>query len=168
MTDDATLVAAYKQGDASAFEALYTKHLRPLYGVVYVRTHHQQTAEDIVSQTFLRALERINTFDPAKGSFGGWLFTIARNLIVDHYRKAKPTSDIQECGIWQTIPMSPVTRMPRCRRGMSARCSPVLPPSSATWCCYASGTGTPSQRSHLHWVPQRQRAKCATSGAWNH
>ncbi len=96
MQTDAALVEAYRNGDTGAFEELYRRYLRPIYSFVYVRTHHRQTAEDIVSQTFLQALEHISSFDAKRGSFAGWIYRIARNLTIDTYRKAKPTQDIED------------------------------------------------------------------------
>jgi len=94
--DDLLLVEAFRGGDRSAFETLYQRHVRSIYRFVYLRTHHRPTAEDIVSQTFLQALQRIDSFDAARGSFTAWIYRIARNLIIDHYRKLRPESAIED------------------------------------------------------------------------
>lgn len=96
MQEDSSLVEAFRGGDNAAFEALYSRHVRSVYDFVYVRTHHRQTAEDIVSQTFLQALEGIGSFDAEKGTFAGWLHRIARNLVVDHFRRLRPADSIED------------------------------------------------------------------------
>lgn len=98
MRDDSSLVAAFKAGDKAAFEELYERHFGAVFGAVYMRTHHKQTAEEIVSQAWLQALERIHTFKPGKGSFGGWLHRIARNLVIDYYRSLRPNDSIED--VW--------------------------------------------------------------------
>lgn len=80
------------------FDALYTAHVDAIYRYLYRRTLVRMTAEDLTSTTFLKALEKIDKFDPAKGGFGGWVMTIAKNVLVDHYRSLKPVVDIDD--VW--------------------------------------------------------------------
>ncbi len=108
MHEDIALVRAYRKGDHSAFEELYNRHVRGLYDFVYYRTHHRQTAEDIVSQTFLQALEHIGSYREKRGNFGAWIFGIARNLIVDHYRSLRPTVSAEDA--WDLPAESDVER----------------------------------------------------------
>lgn len=98
MTSDETLISSYKAGDSDAFTELYERYVRRIYDFVYFKTHHKQTAEDIVSQTFLQMIEKIETFNPKKGSFSAWLHRIARNLTFDHFRGQKPTGNIDD--VW--------------------------------------------------------------------
>lgn len=98
MQDDVSLVAAYKQGNAEAFEELYQKYFDQIFGAVYMRTHHRQTAEEIVSQTWLQALQKLHTFKSSKGSFAAWLHRIARNLVIDHYRSFHLNTPIED--VW--------------------------------------------------------------------
>lgn len=98
MTSDETLVSSYIAGDADAFTELYERYVRRIYDFVYFKTHHQQTAEDITSQTFLQVIEKISTFNPKKGNFSAWVHRIARNLTFDHFRGTKPTENIED--IW--------------------------------------------------------------------
>src|SRR5690606_23089497 len=62
---------------------------------IYFRVHHTETAEDLTSSVFVKALENIGQFNPSKGSFSAWVYQIARNAIIDHVRKFKPTQDIE-------------------------------------------------------------------------
>ncbi|MCL5775342.1 MAG: RNA polymerase sigma factor [Patescibacteria group bacterium] len=95
LTQENRLVAGAKQGDTSAFGELYDAYFEKLYSFIYYRTHHRQTAEDVVGQAFLRAWEKIGSYNPQKARFSTWLFQIARNLLVDHYRKTAPTQNIE-------------------------------------------------------------------------
>ncbi len=95
MQDDAVLAKAFRAGDTFAFEELYSRYVRSVYTLIYFKTHHQATAEDLVSQTFLQALERFDSFDSKKGTFKTWIYQIARNLVIDHYRTAHPNQDIE-------------------------------------------------------------------------
>ena len=97
-TDESSAIAACKAGDLSAFDALYTAHIDAIYRYLYRRTLHRMTAEDLASTTFLKALEKIDAFDPAKGRFGGWVMTIAKNVLTDHFRALKPQTDIDD--VW--------------------------------------------------------------------
>lgn len=90
------LVESWKQGDSSAFEELYAEYVSAIYKFVYYRTSHKQTAEDVTSEVFMKALGRIQQFDESKGTFQSWLYAIARNSVVDHYRTKKETVDIEE------------------------------------------------------------------------
>lgn len=98
MTPDEALVTAYLEGNSDAFTELYERYINRIYQFVYFKTHHTQTAQDIVSQTFLQAVENMHTFNPKKGNFSAWLHTIARNLTFDHFRALKPTDSIDD--IW--------------------------------------------------------------------
>ncbi len=84
---DVPAVAACQAGDLSAFDSLYMRYAESVYGYLARRSPDRETAEDLTSQTFLRAMEGIRRFDARKGPLRAWLFTIARNLLTDHYRK---------------------------------------------------------------------------------
>lgn len=98
MNDEvATLIARCQAGDKQAFSALYEQFVKPIYNFIYYKTHHKETAEDLVSQTFMKAYNHLATFEASKGSFSSWLYRIARNSVVDHYRAQKlPTKDIED------------------------------------------------------------------------
>ena len=83
------LVARAQQGDADAFGELYDRYLDLVYRYVYYRVGGKALAEDLVSETFLRALRRIGTFEWQGRDFAAWLITIARNIIADHYKSGR-------------------------------------------------------------------------------
>lgn len=84
-------LSAHQRGDGNssndfdAFTELYHRYLRGIYRYHLARTGSIQEAEDLTAQTFLSALESINTFR-GQGSFSAWLFGIASHKLADHYR----------------------------------------------------------------------------------
>lgn len=89
-------IQAVQQGNREAFGVLYDLYVRPIYRFISIKTQHRSTAEDLVSQTFLKALERINTFDSTKGTFAAWLYKIARNTVIDYYRTERSVTSIDD------------------------------------------------------------------------
>jgi len=80
------------------FIEIYDQYLDKIYNFVYYKTFHKETAEDLTSDIFLKALKKLETFDSSKGSLSAWLYQIARNTVIDFYRKKKPDLNIEE--IW--------------------------------------------------------------------
>ena len=82
---------AARKGDREAFGRLYD-HLFPrLYGYVAHRVGTKEDAEDVVAETWLRAVRKLEQFEGGPGgSFSGWIFQIARNLVADHHRRGRP------------------------------------------------------------------------------
>ena len=82
------------RADARAFGALYDFYFPRIYNYVFYRVQDRGMADDLVSTIFVRALDRLDTFQERKGPFGVWLFRIAHNAVVDHYRRAARTSNV--------------------------------------------------------------------------
>lgn len=78
-----------REGSGPAFAQLYDTYVDQVYSYVYHRTGHRQTAEDLVSDVFLRALRAIGDFRWRGVDFGAWLITIARNRVNDHFKSAR-------------------------------------------------------------------------------
>lgn len=72
--------------DAQYFRLLYERYADRIYWYALPRTRSATVADDVVSETFLTALERLEQFDPERGSFAGWIFAIARHKVVDQQR----------------------------------------------------------------------------------
>jgi RNA polymerase sigma-70 factor (ECF subfamily) len=85
-----------RYGDRKAFAKLYDRFVTPIYRFVYFRVYNKCLAEDLTSQTFLKAVENIAGYDRNKGKFSSWLYRIARNLVIDYYRSRKKTVELDE------------------------------------------------------------------------
>jgi RNA polymerase sigma-70 factor (ECF subfamily) len=83
------LVERAQSGEAEAFGSLYDQYSDTVYRYIYYRVGGRATAEDLTSETFLRALRRIGTFTWQGRDFGAWLVTIARNLVADHFKSSR-------------------------------------------------------------------------------
>lgn len=83
------LVELAQAGDAEAFGQLYDRYVTSIFRFVYARVGSTQLAEDLTSDTFLRALRSLPGFTWQGKDFGAWLTTIARNLIADHYKSRR-------------------------------------------------------------------------------
>jgi len=87
-----------REKDEHWFADVYDNYAERIYQFIYYKTYHRETAEDLTSHTFLKAFENISRFDPEKGSMSAWLYQIARNLVIDHYRSKKSTVSVHD--IW--------------------------------------------------------------------
>jgi RNA polymerase sigma-70 factor, ECF subfamily len=86
-TDDLrALVARAQEGDRDALEELYLLHFDRVYSYLHLSVRNRQDAEDLTTQTFLKMLEAIGRFRWQSAPFSAWLFRIAHNLAVDHFR----------------------------------------------------------------------------------
>ena len=85
---DSVAVAQARTGDSGAFRVLVERHSRNLFRLAYRMTGHQQDAEDVVQETFLRAYRQLSKFDD-RASFGTWLYRIAANCSLDLIRARK-------------------------------------------------------------------------------
>ncbi|MGW1081453.1 ECF subfamily RNA polymerase sigma factor, BldN family [Kitasatospora sp. NPDC002522] len=83
------LVERAQNGESEAFGRLYDHYADTVYRYIYYRVGSRATAEDLTSETFLRALRRIGTFTWQGRDFGAWLVTIARNLVADHFKSSR-------------------------------------------------------------------------------
>lgn len=86
------LVILAQKGDESAFGELYDIWAAKVYRFTYVKVKDAPTAEDLTSDIFLKAWQKIHQYQPQGGvTFGQWLYTVARNTVIDYYRTAKNT-----------------------------------------------------------------------------
>ena len=85
----AGLVALAQQGDGEAFGQVYDAYVGSVYRYLYYRVGSHALAEDLTSETFLRALRRIDSFSWQGKDIGAWFTTIARNLVADHVKSSR-------------------------------------------------------------------------------
>ena len=102
------LVERAQAGDAEAFGQLYDRYVDQVYRYIAYRVASSAVAEDLTSETFLRALRRISTFTWQGRDVGAWFTTIARNLVADHYKSGRyrlelTTDDVTDSGSAPTI-----------------------------------------------------------------
>ena len=84
-----SLVSRCLGGDEAAWEDLVRQHTRQVYGLCYRFTGSGAEAQDLTQEVFLRVFRTLKTFRSAEGSFGTWLARVARNLLIDHYRRTR-------------------------------------------------------------------------------
>src|SRR6202522_4683629 len=86
-----TEIAQLRRGDLDALSTLLTRYQNRLYRYLLRMVRQPAEAEDLFQQTWLRVAEKIQQYDPRR-SFEAWLFTLARNLAIDHLRRVRPES----------------------------------------------------------------------------
>jgi hypothetical protein len=84
---DLELLQRCLSGENSAWEGLLRVYTRKIYNLCYRFTGRAEEAEDLTQEVFIKVFQTLQTFDAAQGSFSTWLHRVARNHLVDHYRK---------------------------------------------------------------------------------
>ena len=93
------LVDQAQKGDRGALEELYLIHFDRIYSYLHVSVGNRHDAEDLTTQTFLKMLESIGKFRWQSAPFSAWLFRIAHNLAMDHFRATRrwqPEEEVPE------------------------------------------------------------------------
>jgi RNA polymerase sigma-70 factor (ECF subfamily) len=93
------LVDLAQEGDRDALEALYLLHFDRIYSYLHMSVGNRHDAEDLTTQTFLKMLEAIGGFRWRSAPFSAWLFRIAHNLAIDHFRATRrwqPEAEVPE------------------------------------------------------------------------
>lgn len=85
-----------RSGDAEAFSRLYDAYVERVSRYIYFRVAEDGEVEDLVSQVFLKAWENLGRYKSGSSPFAAWLYTIARNLVIDHYRTRKDMLPLEE------------------------------------------------------------------------
>jgi len=92
---DVELLARVGERDREAFEILYGRYVRSVFGLALRRLGDRGTAEDAVQEAFTAIWRSASTYRPERGAAGGWIYTVARNAIVDRLRRNGPTADAE-------------------------------------------------------------------------
>jgi RNA polymerase sigma-70 factor (ECF subfamily) len=101
--DSRDIVQRAQQGDERAFTTLYAELYAPLFRFVFLRTKDRDLAEDITQNTFIKFLAALPTFVGSAPL--PYLHTVARNAIIDHYRKKQP--DYDDEALWALASTAP-------------------------------------------------------------
>jgi len=112
---DATLVQRLLKRDVSAFEELYDRHSRLVYGLVLRIVQHPSSAEEVVQDVFLQLWRNAAQYDRSRGAFLPWLLTMARNRALDHLRLKSERQRRRED---QTEELPPVVSAPDFEHGL--------------------------------------------------
>ena len=83
---DTDLLVRVAERDREAFELLYERYVRPIFGLALRRLRDRQRAEDAVQETFAAVWRSAQSYRPERGPAAPWLYTVARNAIVDRQR----------------------------------------------------------------------------------
>ena len=93
---EATLIWFSQRGDQDAFSSLYDTYHHGIHRYILIRVADPELAEDLTSLVFLKAWENMNTFRIGRSLFGAWLYRIARNAVIDHYRTRKTVVALED------------------------------------------------------------------------
>jgi RNA polymerase sigma-70 factor (ECF subfamily) len=94
---DETLIARYVAGDVASFEALYERHELPLWRFVLRLCRDRATAEELTQETWFAVTREAPRFK-SDGRFAPWLYTIARNRVIDRHRATRPMVSLDDTG----------------------------------------------------------------------
>jgi RNA polymerase sigma-70 factor (ECF subfamily) len=86
-SQDAKLAQRAKKGDEAAFAEIYNRHYDDIYTYIFYRLNDGEAAQDLAGEVFVRLVERIDSFTYRGRPILAWLYTIARNLLIDHQRQ---------------------------------------------------------------------------------
>lgn len=93
---EAHLVRQAISGDSEAFAQLYDAYIARVYRYIYFRVTDDHAAEDLTSQVFLKAWESLDRYQMSSSPFVAWLYTIAKNLVIDYYRTKKESVPLED------------------------------------------------------------------------
>ena len=77
-------------------EQIYTEYRGKVMGYIRARIRGYADAEDICSEVFEKVQRKLDGFDPKKASLSTWVFTVTRNTVIDHFRRTKPSEELDE------------------------------------------------------------------------
>jgi len=93
---DSMLISRVRAGDEDALAALHDRYAQVVYSVALRVLGETTEAEDILQEIFLQLWRNPQTFDSNRGSLGAWLAVITRHRAIDHLRRRRPESDIED------------------------------------------------------------------------
>lgn len=81
---------------AVSIEQVYTEYGSKIRGYIHARVRNSADADDIFSEIMEKILRKSDGFDPEKASLSTWIFTITRNTVIDHFRRSRPSEELDE------------------------------------------------------------------------
>ena len=89
MIEDTGIIRAVLEGDTESFRLLVQRYQKPVIRMIANLINDRHICEDVAQEVFLAAYKKLPSFDPARGGFSTWLFTIARNKSINAIKKRK-------------------------------------------------------------------------------
>ena len=80
----------------AGFEEMYQEYFPKIYNYIFYRLLSREETEDLLSEIFIKAVKNAASFDQSKGSFNSWIFRIAKNTLINHYRSAKNSVSLDD------------------------------------------------------------------------
>ena len=117
-SSDAALVRRLLRKDVRAFEQLYDRHSRIVYGLVLRILQQASTAEEVVQEIFLQLWRNASQYQEGRGPFVPWLLTLARNRALDHLRLKSERQRRRED---QSEQLPPIAQMPEYEKALDER-----------------------------------------------
>ena len=90
------IIQRAKRGEASAFGLLYDRYQPQIYRFIFLKVSRREEAEDLTHQVFLQALQHIGEYEDVGFPFTSWLYRIARNEVIDHYRTKRQAISLDD------------------------------------------------------------------------
>lgn len=92
---DRKYIDRFQSGDFDAFGVLYDRYIDKIFAFIYRKTWEKELAEDLTSQVWMKALKSLEFFaEKENAGFKSWIYRIAQNTVIDHYRTAKTQLDL--------------------------------------------------------------------------
>ena len=118
---DADLVARARAGDGEAFGELYRRYFDPIFRYLCVRVERDEDAEDLAATVFFKAYRSLDRYRERGWPFSAFLYQVARNALVDHYRKRRLESGLAEAADLGTQPRALDDELERAERVQAMR-----------------------------------------------
>ena len=170
---DAELLGLIAGGDRPAFEELYRRYARSVLGIALRRMGDRGRAEDVTQDTFASIWRSASRYDPARGRPASWLYTVARNAIVDGLRRRPDPTVADPPDVAAGDPGPPEAAEASGSRGASTGHSRRCPSTSARSSSWRTGAGCRRVRSRstsgCRSVPSRRergRRSVASRASW--
>ncbi len=95
MKDDSTFIEKAQKGDGEAFGKLYDAYVTRIYRFIFLRVGNRHDTEDLTQQVFMNAWQHVGDYEAKGFPFTSWLYRIAVNAVIDHYRTARSTQPLE-------------------------------------------------------------------------